>query len=590
MTLDNLEREGSAGAVCPCNIEVGPPASTGERHAAGVDAIVAANFADATKLALISVDPRGQIRFVNRAAAVLFGYVREEMIGRPVEIIIPERLRSSHARGFARAMAGDELNLGGKAVEVYAIRKDGAEFPIELTLCAWHDGREMGAGAVIKDITERRERDSRLLRLASQDLLTGLHNRSRFVEILKIEMAAGRPATVFIVDIDGFQDVNDTHGHVVGDSILQSVAVRLPHRLPAGAEVARFGGDEFAVLLPNLGDRAAATAVAEGIREAFAMPFEVGGQILDLSASIGVAVSPLDGDDADELVASADLALVQAKSGGGRALRMYDRAMRNEANARRALRDELLRALRSRELVLYYQPQVHIASGIIFGVEALIRWQHPQRGLLLPGAFLPALEQSSLALEIGWWTLDEACRVAALMNAASPHAIKMGVNLFPAQLHAPHLSAKVSEALQKHGLAAGLLELEVTETIALHDDDRSLEAMEMLRKIGVGIAFDDFGTGYASLSSLQRYPLTTLKIDRGFISDLATKPRDAAITRALIAMSREMGLETIAEGIETLEQEAFLHSLGCPAAQGYKYGKPMSFETLERVLPQLCGG
>ncbi|MBO9127024.1 MULTISPECIES: putative bifunctional diguanylate cyclase/phosphodiesterase [unclassified Rhizobium] len=577
MTLVDLELGNNAMAAAE------PLAPPRPKRTVGFDATAAANFADATTLTIISVDSRGNIRFVNRAAANLFGYEREAMIGRPVEIIIPERLRSAHARGFARAMAGAELNLGGKAVEVYAIRKDGSEFPIELTLCAWHDGVEMGAGAVIEDISERRERESRLLRLASQDTLTGLHNRGRFVEFLK-ETVPHRSAMVLMIDIDGFQDVNDTHGHTTGDSLLQSIAVRLRHRLPPAAQVARFGNDEFAVFVQNTCEQKAVESLAGIVMTAFSMPFEVNEQLLDVSVSVGGAIYPRDGDDADELLANADLALTKAKSMGGRSFQVYEPAMRSEAGARRAMRDELRLALRAGQLALHYQPQVNIETGTIFGVEALIRWQHPEKGLLLPGAFLPALEQSALALEIGWWTLDEACRTAALMNALSPQQIKMGVNLFPAQLRAPYLGRKVSEALEKYRLEANLLEIEVTETIALTDDDRSLEAMNTLRDIGVGIAFDDFGTGYASLSSLQRYPLTTLKIDRGFVSELSTKPRDAAITRAMIRMSLEMGIETIAEGIENSEQEAFLLSLGCSAAQGYKYGRPMPFEALANIL------
>jgi diguanylate cyclase (GGDEF)-like protein/PAS domain S-box-containing protein len=554
------------------------------RHKTGFDTEVAANFASATKLALVSVDATGTIRFVNQAATSLFGYDTEEMVGSPVEIIIPERLRSAHANGFARAVAGEKLNLGGKSVEVYARRKDGSEFPIELTLCAWHDGRAMGAGAVIKDISERRERETRLLRLASQDVLTGLCNRNRLTEIVDARMEAGRSASLIMLDIDGFKDINDIHGHPVGDCLLQAVAVRLPHLLPAKAVVARFGGDEFAVLLPDVGDVAEASTVAGTVLNAFATPFEVSGYVLDVSASAGLAISPLHGSDAEELFASADFALDRARAGGGRSMRVFDPSMRDEASSRRALRDELLLALRRGELVLHYQPQVHLNSGEIFGLEALIRWHHPERGLLSPGTFLPALEQSVLALEIGWWTLDEACGAAAALRSAGHAAVKMGVNLFPSQLHAPNLCRKVAEALARHGLTPDLLELEVTETTALHDSDKSLEAMIALREIGVGLAFDDFGTGYASLSSLQRYPLTTLKIDRGFIRDLLARPRDAAITRALIGMSRELGLETIVEGIETAEQEAFLVALGCPAAQGYRYGKPMPYDEVERLL------
>jgi diguanylate cyclase (GGDEF)-like protein/PAS domain S-box-containing protein len=556
------------------------------RRPARIDGKAANNFANATKLTLVSVDARGKIRFVNPAAADLFGYELREMIGEAVEMIIPERLRRAHASGFARAVAGKKLNLSGKPFEVYGRRKDGSEFPMELTLCAWHDNRGMGAAAVIRDISERREREGRLLRLASQDVTTGLHNRVRFTELLARALIEGEASSVIMLDLDGFKDVNDIHGHMVGDSLLQAVAVRLPLGLPMGSEVARFGSDEFAILLPDASGLNASTA-ADAVLSAFAMPFEISGQVLDIGVSAGMATAPLHGVDAEELIASADFALQRARAAGGRSVTVFDPAMREEASSRRALLDDLRRALRDGELELHYQPQVHLGSNELFGLEALIRWRHPEKGLLLPGSFLPALEQSALALEIGWWTLEVACRDVAALIAAGTSALKMGVNLFPGQLHSPALRRRVVEALERNGLKPEYLELEVAETTALYNDDKSLQAMNSLREIGVGIAFDDFGTGYASLSSLQRYPLTTLKIDRGFIRDLLSKPRDAAITRALISMSRELGLETIAEGIETPEQEAFLLALGCHAGQGYRYGKPME---LARILALLSSG
>jgi diguanylate cyclase (GGDEF)-like protein/PAS domain S-box-containing protein len=548
-----------------------------------IDGNAATSFANATKLTLLSVGSDGKMRFVNPAAADLFGYDLEEMIGQSVEIIIPERFRKAHAAGFARAVSGEKLNLGGKPIEVFGRRKDGSEFPMELTLCAWHDERGVGAGAVIRDISERREREGRLLRLASQDVLTGLHNRIRFAELLDGDLAAGKAVSVIMLDLDGFKYVNDMHGHGVGDALLQAVAVRLPLSLSSETQIARFGGDEFAILLPD-GCASSASSAAAAVLSAFAMPFEVCGQVLDVGASVGLAIAPQHGTDAEELIAGADFALQRARSSGGGTARVFDPAMKDEAQSRRTLLDELLHALRNGELVLHYQPQVHMTSGELFGLEALIRWRHPEKGMLPPGSFLPALEQSALALEIGWWTLDVACRDIAALIAAGHSGLKMGVNLFPSQLHSPNLSRRVTEALDRYGLKPDLLELEVTETTALHDDGKSLEAMTLLREIGVGIAFDDFGTGYASLSSLQRYPLTTLKIDRAFICDLLSKPRDAAITRALISMSLELGLETIAEGIETAEQEDILLALGCPAAQGYRYGKPMPFEEIERLL------
>ncbi|NTA84516.1 EAL domain-containing protein [Agrobacterium tumefaciens] len=505
------------------------------------------------------------------------------MIGQAVEMIIPERLRQAHASGFARAVAGEKLNLRGKPIEVYGRRKDGSEFPIELTLCAWRDNRGMGAAAVIRDISERREREGRLLRLASRDVMTGLHNCASFTELLAQAPIEGKSVSVIMLDLDGFKEVNEGLGYIVGDSLLQAAGVRLPLYLRPLSEVARFANDEFAILLPNACASSTSTA-AEAVLSAFAIPFEICGQVLDIGASLGMAISPAHGIDAEELISSADFALQHARTEGGRSVRMFDPAMRSEAASRRALLDELRRALRNEELELHYQPQVHMVSNMGFGLEARVRWRHPERGLLLPGSFLPALEQSALALEIGWWTLYLACRDAASLIAGGQSTLKMGVNLFPAPLHSPALQRRVAEAFERRGLKPEYLELEVTETTALRDDDKSLQAMNMLREMGVGVAFDDFGTGYASLSSLQRYPLTTLKIDRGFIRDLLSKPRDAAITRALVSMSRELGLETISEGIETPEQEAFVMALGCDAGQGYRYGKAIELEHIQSLL------
>jgi diguanylate cyclase (GGDEF)-like protein/PAS domain S-box-containing protein len=547
------------------------------------NAKIVVNFAQATDLALISIDAEGAIRFVNPSASRLFGYEPEEMIGCPITIIIPERMRGAHTSGFVRVAGGQKPNLGGKTVEVSAIKKNGAEFPIEITLSVWRDADGFGAGAIIKDISERRERDAKLLRMANQDTLTGLPNRHKFNEVLKDQLEAGRPTTVVLIDLDGFKDVNDTHGHAVGDSLLQAIAVRLPYLLRSDAVVARFGGDEFGVLLPGVSDPLVAHSQAAGILNAFATSFDVGGHVLDLGASIGFAIAPSHGGDEEEVVACADYALYNAKAAGGRSCRMFDASMKGKTLARRSLRDELLHALKSKQLELHYQPQINLKTGRIYGVEALIRWHHPVRGLLLPGAFLPALEQSALALEIGWWTLDRACTQAARLTTLG-YDVKVGVNLFPAQMRAPNLCNKVAAAIARHGISPSSLELEVTETIALHDDDRSFEVMTALRELGVGIAFDDFGTGFASLSSLQRYPLTTLKIDRGFIANIIDRPGDAAITRALVMLSKELGLDTIAEGVETEEQERAIVALGCPSAQGYRYGRPMPAADLERLL------
>jgi diguanylate cyclase (GGDEF)-like protein/PAS domain S-box-containing protein len=534
-------------------------------------------------LALIVVDSQGNIRFANAAFCAMFGYEAEQVRGRQITMIIPERMRGAHSAGMANAASGAKPGLAGKPVEVSALKSDGTEFPIEITLSMWTSEGEFWAGATIRDISERRERDARLMRLASHDTLTGLRNRHEFMTVLAEKLSSGAACSLLMIDLDGFKDVNDMHGHLVGDSLLQAVGVRLPYLLGDKTVIGRLGGDEFAVLFADSGDPVVAEREAARILDAFRKPFSLGGLELELGASIGIALAPAHGREAEELLASADFALYRAKAAGGRAYRFFETSMRNESQAKRDMRDRLRRALHKNELEIYYQPQVDLSTRKVVGFEALIRWNHPDLGLLLPGAFLPSLEQSSLASDIGWWTIEEACQVAADLNRQDGR-YRIAVNLFPQQFRSPHLCDRVSDALERHQVAPEWLELEITEEVALNDADASVQALKAIRDIGVGVAFDDFGTGFASLSSLQRYPLTTLKIDRGFIRDIRTRTSDAAITRALVAMSTEMGLRTVAEGIEGPEQESVLRDIGCQEGQGYLYGRPMRKEDALRCI------
>lgn len=544
----------------------------------------ALNFSDATELAFFSINASGRIEFVNRAALQLFGYERDEMIGHPIDIIIPDRMRGAHHAGLKRVLAGGQTRLIGKTVEVVASKRDGSEVPIEMSLSLWTDERGIGMGAIICDISERRERDARLLRMANHDTLTGLVNRHHFEDLLRDSLSGNSGTAVALLDLDGFKDVNDSLGHAAGDNLLQAIAIRLPSVLPVDSTVARFGSDEFAILLPGNIGSTEAELIIRAVLEAFELLFEVAGNVFRLQASIGFALAPHHGKDADELLASADFALYKAKQLGGGTMLMFDPEMRNLSINRRAIQDELRRALQDDELVLHYQPQVSLSDGHVSGMEALIRWQHPERGLLFPGVFLSALESSALALPIGWWVLDEACRQAARWKATGIPSAKVSVNLFAAQYRSTTLVQHVMDTLAAHGLDPSELCLEVTETIALLNDDNAQVAVRTLRDLGVGIAFDDFGTGYASLSSLQRFPLTTLKIDRRFVSDIQTNPHDAAITRAMLTMGNDLGLETIAEGIETEEQELALRALGCKTGQGYRFGKGLPPEQATAFL------
>jgi diguanylate cyclase (GGDEF)-like protein len=415
-----------------------------------------------------------------------------------------------------------------------------------------------------------------LYRLANFDMLTGLANRGRFYRQVEEALLSQVPSAVLMIDLDGFKDVNDTLGHAIGDGILCEVAARLTELIPPGATAARIGGDEFAVLLPKMNEFDVPLMLARMIVARIAQPIRIDEQEVRVGASCGVALAPLHAQEALELIGDTDLALFKAKSTGrGRAVG-FSPALRMEAAARRLYAMELHRAVTDSEFVLFYQPQIRLSDSTLVGAEALLRWYHPTRGLLAPAAFLPALEGGPLAATVGAWVLDEACAQAALWRRSGANTFRIAVNLFGAQFRVGDLAADVFAALERHGLPPEALELEVTENIALGHDDVVLETLRTLRKHGVGIAFDDFGTGYGSLSLLKQYPVTRIKIDKSFVQGMLDSKRDASVVRAVLDMARNFELATIAEGIETPAQADYLKAIGCEEAQGYLFGKPMA--------------
>ena len=534
---------------------------------------IARGFTDATQDGMLCIDAKGIITFVNTAALELFGYAAEDMLGQTLDLIMPERFRSAHAHGVARIAGGAPSKLQGKAVELSALRRSGEEFPVELSICSWHDRHGTYMGAALRDISERKQRDLRLHRLAHHDPLTGLANRLQLDEALATSYDTNAAVAVLLLDLDGFKSLNDSLGHAAGDALLQTLAVRLQTALEGSAIVARIGGDEFAVVLAGIADPAQVRGCAETILSAIETPCRILGHSVRVEMSIGAAIGPHDGDDGEELVASADLALYRAKTEIGSCFRLYEPSMRYAIAAKRALRDELIRAFDRGEFVLHYQPQVRIDTGSLIGAEALLRWHHPERGLLLPGAFMGALDDHILASHVGNWVLDEACRQAAAWRNAGLEPLRMAVNLFAAQLSDGNLPSFTAKVLACHGLRPAELELEITESIALQNDERLLRPLREVRALGVGLAFDDFGTGFASLSTLKRVPLTTLKIDRSFVRCVLDDPHDAAVIAAMVDMGRRLDLDVIAEGIETAEQETRLTELGCNIGQGFHYGR-----------------
>lgn len=538
---------------------------------------IAKGFADTTGASLVCTRADGRITYLNPSAERLLGYAAAELVDRDVVAIIPQRFVAAHRHGIARIAAGEPSRLTGRTFEAIVKRKDGGEVPVDLGLSVWRDpsGLGLNIGATMRDITERKQKEDRLHRLADYDPLTGLARAHGLSANLSSVLAESGVAAVLILEIDGLKGVNDGLGHAVGDALLQAVAIRLFAIVPPGAKVARWSGDAFAALLPNVRDPIKARECAHDIQMSLAEPFEIDGHTLIIGATVGAAIAPEHATETQELVAAADLALHNAKMDRGQKFRLFDPSMRSASAARRALRDDVRQAFAANQFVLFYQPQVSLETGEVVGAEALMRWRHPLRGIVAPGVFIPAMDESALALQAGWWSLDQACRQIAAWRAEKRPNLRMCVNLFAAQLLYGGLVTTVRELLATHDVSATQLTLEIRETIAHQDDDAVIAILRDLRGLGIGIALDDFGTGYASLRTLKRLPVSTIKIDQSFVRDIGADRHDIAIVSAILHVSRDFGLDVIAEGVETPVQSTALKRMGCPTAQGFLFGRPV---------------
>ncbi|SAL50115.1 response regulator receiver modulated diguanylate cyclase/phosphodiesterase [Caballeronia sordidicola] len=529
------------------------------------------NIAATSPDAIICADQQGLVTFWNPAADRLLGYRAENILGRSIDLIAPQELIN---RVHELATAGASL-IEGRTIELNVHAASGASIPVELSASMWRENGRPSFGAILRDITERRTNEERLFQLAHIDSLTGLANRTMFRSRVEQTLSDQSAACVMMVDLDGFKDVNDSLGHSAGDAVLVTVARRLESSVRALDTLARMGGDEFSILIPGLVSASRAAEIADTVIESLSRILTVDGQAINIGASVGIAMCPEHGSSVRELLSSADLALYQAKAEGRHCHRFYKTGLREAATDKRAYQSEVLRAFEHHEFELYYQPQVRLSDGALIGAEALLRWRHPEKGLLGPGAFLSALEAGYLAPRMGDWIIRTACNQAARWRAHGSPEFRMGVNLFGAQFRTGDLASRVRAALIETGLPASALELEITENIILRHDDQMIGPLRELRDDGVGIAFDDYGTGYASLSMLKRYPLTKLKIDQTFVRGMCESSADAAIVRAILYLGHSFGLEVIAEGVETEEQSARLRKKGCETAQGYLFGRPM---------------
>lgn len=541
-------------------------------------------FLAASPDAMIVADAGGYILQWNAAAERMFGLSLADAIGTSLDVIVPEQMRGAHTDGMRRLGAGGQPRVVGTVVEVTAQHVDGRQFPVEMSLSMWSENGLARFGAIVRDVSMRRANDERLQHLAHYDQLTLLPNRTSFLEKIDGALAQGTPSTVMLVDLDRFKEVNDQLGHAAGDAVLIETALRIRRCIPVGkATVARLGGDEFAILVAGSADPFQADAFATLIRNELSRPFSLDGSQVWVGCSLGIAMSPSHGDDPATLIGSADLALYKAKADGGNRQCLFVSTLKAAASARRHLETELRTAWDAKQFEVLYQPQVRLADRQVVGAEALLRWRHPERGLLQPSAFIATLENSSLAAPVGEWVLETACRQGAIWNKMVA-GFRMGVNLFGAQLRSDPLPEVVRSALYQSDFPASQLELEVTENIMLGDDGGGSDQLRALHDMGVGLAFDDYGTGYASLAFLKQFPITRLKIDRGFVSNLRPRGADAAIVQAVIMLARRFGISVIAEGVETEDQEQLLRNWRCPQAQGYLYGQPVAASAFDCLL------
>jgi len=540
--------------------------------------------------AIVTMDGGGLITHWNRAAERIFGYTESETVGRQVhEFLVPTRFQERAALGlkaFATSGKGGSL---GKTVEMAAIRKDGIEIAIEISLAGTQLGGQWQAIAIMRDITERKQATAYALRMARYDVLTGLANRAVFVEDLQNAIAvakrSGGGVAVIYLDLDHFKDINDTLGHPAGDELLKAVAARLRANTRETDTVARFGGDEFAVVVADTADPADAALLADKIIKAIADPFSVHGRDIHSGGSVGIAAYGADASDAETLLSHADVALYRAKSEGRGAYRFYNDAMDYEVQTRVKLGAELRTAIESDQLFLMYQPQISIDSGQITGVEALVRWRHPERGVLGADVFVPIAEEIGCIARLGRWVLWAACRQAKEWLDAGIAPKRVSVNVSALQFKTPGaLADDIAEALAETGVPPTLLELELTESVLAYASREHGDALQRLRSTGITIAIDDFGTGYSSLEYLSRSPSNRIKIAQAFVKNLDTKTGDAAIVRATIALAHELGLNIVAEGVETAAQADLLRGWGCGEAQGFHFARPLSGEDATALL------
>jgi diguanylate cyclase (GGDEF)-like protein/PAS domain S-box-containing protein len=527
---------------------------------------------------LLLVNEQGRIEQANPAAAAMFGWTLGELLALRIEALLPAAMRAAHERSRAAFQARPQNRGMGHGGALKAARRDGSQFPVEIALVPQDFGGTLSTLCIVRDVTERRRLEASLMRQAMRDALTDLPNRRHFHDSVSKALAhAGRHGgtlALMFIDLDNFKQVNDTLGHSEGDALLCQVARRLSGTVRASDLLARMGGDEFALLLPGAQLEAAA-AVAAKILRVLQPEFTHGRQSWNVGASIGITLYPDDGGSVEELLSNADLAMYRAKQLGRNTWCFFEQRMTEQLRERSLLQRDLAHAIERGQFELVFQPRVSARDGHTTGFEALLRWRHPERGLVPPDLFIPLAEESGLIVAIGEWVLRQSCAQACRWRSVGAPGLTLAVNVSTHQLRQAGFAASVQQALLDTGWPAGRLELEITETALMQDPPEAAALLHRISALGVRFAVDDFGTGYSSLAYLKTFPLHRLKVDRSFVQGLHDEGSDRVIASSIIALAHALGLHVTAEGVETPAQRDFLLERQCDELQGYLFSAPL---------------
>ncbi|AAQ58708.1 EAL domain-containing protein [Chromobacterium violaceum] len=557
-----------------------------EKRAAEERVQLAAKVFENTVEGIMITDADRRIRSVNRAFTEITGYTQHEVLGQKTSILSSGR----HDEPFYEQMWQSIAEHGSWQGELWNRRKNGEVYPEWLAINAVRNslGEITHYVAIFSDLTERKAADERIQFLAHFDVLTSLPNRIHMQD--RVELAIhnavrdNQRLALLLLDLDRFKTVNESLGHSAGDTLLQVAADRIKSVMAPGEMLARQGGDEFIILLPVISDPGEAALAAERVRDVFANPIELHNHVLTITPSIGISVYPDDGRDYETLVRNADAAMYHAKSSGRNSYKFYTADLNARAREILAIESQLRFALERDEFVLHYQPQVEMESGRIVGAEALIRWNHPSLGLLGPVRFIQVAEERGFIVQIGNWVIAEATRQLVEWRRAGLPELTLAINLSALQFRQPDLALQVKQALESSGLPGHALDIEVTESIIMEDAQATIQTIDNMKNMGLRLSIDDFGTGYSSLSYLKRFKADKLKIDRSFVRDIPQDADDSAIARAIINMAKNLNMQVVAEGVETMEQWQFLEQEGCDFVQGYLIAKPLPADDFAELL------